>query len=113
MYMYSLEGRVRTCNYLQQRLEHYSVHACSSTIESPHVAHTYVSFCGLPLAECTCTIFFQFTLSSKDLNLTEFRLDFYRIVSSHEHYVTLNLPLGPILYPMGSGSTTSSPSGDP
>ena len=49
--------------------------------------------------------------SPKDLNLTEFRLDFYRIVCSHEHYVTLNLPLGTVLYPMGAGSQHSSPSG--
>ncbi len=53
----------------------------------------------------------QFTLSPKDLNLPEFRLDFYRIVCSHEHYVTLNLPLGVVLYPMGSSSQHSSPSG--
>ncbi len=30
---------------------------------------------------------------------------------SHEHYVTLNLPLGVALYPMGSSSQHSSPSG--
>lgn len=53
----------------------------------------------------------QFTLSVKDLNLTEFRLDFYRIICSHEHYVTLNLPLGSLLYPVGAGSEHSSPSG--
>lgn len=53
----------------------------------------------------------QFTLSPKDLNLPEFRLDFLRIVCSHEHYVTLNLPLGVVLYPMGAGSQHSSPSG--
>ena len=47
----------------------------------------------------------------KDFNLTEFRLDFYRIICSHEHYVTLNLPLGEMLYPMGAGSQQSSPSG--
>ncbi len=47
----------------------------------------------------------------KDLNLTEFRLDFYRIVCSHEHYVILNLPLGSLLYPVGAGSQHSSPSG--
>lgn len=47
----------------------------------------------------------------KDLNLTEFRLDFYRIICSHEHYITLNLPLGSMLYPSGAGSQHSSPSG--
>lgn len=47
----------------------------------------------------------------KDLNLPEFRLDLLRIVCSHEHYVTLNLPLGTMLYPMGAGSQHSSPSG--
>lgn len=47
----------------------------------------------------------------KDLNLTEFRLDFYRIICSHEHYITLNLPLGGMLYPLGGGSQQSSPSG--
>lgn len=47
----------------------------------------------------------------KDLNLTEFRLDFYRIICSHEHYITLNLPLGSMLYPLGAGSQHSSPSG--
>lgn len=30
---------------------------------------------------------------------------------SHEHYVTLNLPLGVVLYPMSAGSQHSSPSG--
>lgn len=53
----------------------------------------------------------QFALSPKDFNLTEFRLDFYRIVCSHEHYVTLNLPLGVVLYPMSASSQHSSPSG--
>lgn len=53
----------------------------------------------------------KFTLSIKDYNLTEFRIDFYRIVCSHEHYITLNMPLGAILYPMGAGSSHSSPSG--
>ena len=53
----------------------------------------------------------QFTLSVKDLNLPEYRLDFLRIVCSHEHYVILNLPLGTLLYPMGAGSQQSSPSG--
>lgn len=53
----------------------------------------------------------KFTLSVKDLNLTEFRLEFFRIVCSHEHYVTLNLPLGSMLYPAGAGSQHSSPSG--
>ena len=43
--------------------------------------------------------------------MTEFRLDFYRIICSHEHYVTLNLPLGSMLYPLGAGSQHSSPSG--
>lgn len=47
----------------------------------------------------------------KDLNLPEYRLDFLRIVCSHEHYVILNLPLGTLLYPMGAGSQQSSPSG--
>ncbi|CAI8007936.1 Dedicator of cytokinesis protein 7 [Geodia barretti] len=52
----------------------------------------------------------KFQLSIKDLNLTEFRLDFLRIVCSHEHLVTLNLPLGAALYPAGPGSQHSSPS---
>lgn len=56
-------------------------------------------------------LLWKFTLSVKDLNLTEFRLDFYRIICNHEHYVTLNLPLGSMLYPMGAGSQHSSPSG--
>lgn len=75
----------------------------------------WLMHCPLWIATLTYTfmvLLFQFTLSSKDLNLTEFRLDFYRIVNSHEHYVTLNLPLGAILYPMGSGSAHSSPSGE-
>ncbi|KAL5487361.1 hypothetical protein EMCRGX_G019952 [Ephydatia muelleri] len=50
----------------------------------------------------------KFSLATKDFNLTEFRLDFYRIICSHEHYISLNLPLGPILYPP---SPHSSPSG--
>ena len=54
--------------------------------------------------------FNQFALAPADFNLTEFKLDFYRIVCSHEHYVTLNLPLGAQLYPM-SGSQSLSPSG--
>ena len=54
----------------------------------------------------------QFQLSIKDLNLTEFRLDFLRIVCSHEHLVTLNLPLGAALYPAGPGSQHSSPSSE-
>ena len=55
-------------------------------------------------------LFDQFALAPADFNLTEFKLDFYRIVCSHEHYVTLNLPLGSQLYPM-TGSQSSSPSG--
>ena len=47
----------------------------------------------------------------KDLNLPEFRLDFLRIVCSHEHYVVLNLPLGTVLYSAATGSQHSSPSG--
>ena len=57
------------------------------------------------------SLFVQFALSVKDLNLPEFRLDLLRIVCSHEHYIILNLPLGTILYPTGSGSQHSSPSG--
>lgn len=53
----------------------------------------------------------KFALAPADLNLTEFKLDFYRIVCSHEHYVILNLPLGAQLYPMGTGSQSSSPTG--
>ena len=53
----------------------------------------------------------QFALAPADLNLTEFKLDFYRIVCSHEHYVILNLPMGPQLYPIGANSQTSSSSG--
>ena len=53
----------------------------------------------------------QFALSVKDLNLPEFRLDFLRIVCSHEHYVVLNLPLGTVLYVPPNGSQQSSPSG--
>ena len=73
---------------------------------------------------CTCTVVYlflspslslflslsQFALAPADFNLTEFKLDFYRIVCSHEHYVILNLPLGAQLYPMTS-SQSSSPSG--
>lgn len=62
------------------------------------------------LSYITC-LSLQFTLSVKDLNLPEYRLDFLRIVCSHEHYVILNLPLGTFLYPMGAGSQQSSPSG--
>ncbi len=50
-------------------------------------------------------------MAPSDLNLTEFILDFYRIVCSHEHYIILNLPLGSQLYPMGAGSQSSSPTG--
>ena len=46
-----------------------------------------------------------------DLNLTEFKLDFLRI-ASHEHYVTLNLPLGATIHHIGAGSQASSPSGE-
>ena len=58
------------------------------------------------------SIYLQFALSVKDLNLPEFKLDLLRIVCSHEHYVVLNLPLGTLLYTgVTSGSQHSSPSG--
>eukprot|EP00118_Oscarella_pearsei_P025448 m.308201 g.308201 ORF g.308201 m.308201 type:complete len:2149 (+) comp43549_c0_seq1:30-6476(+) len=41
----------------------------------------------------------QIASAVADLNLTEFRLELYRIVCSHEHYVPLNLPLPVGLYP--------------
>ena len=41
----------------------------------------------------------QFALSTNDYNLTEFKLDLFRIVCSHEHYITLNLPLLPLIDP--------------
>ena len=66
---------------------------------------------GCQLSYMSTCISLQFTLSVKDLNLPEYRLDFLRIVCSHEHYVILNLPLGTLLYPMGAGSQQSSPSG--
>ena len=67
----------------------------------------FISF-SLPLSPSLS--FSQFALAPADFNLTEFKLDFYRIVCSHEHYVILNLPLGAQLYPMTS-SQSSSPSG--
>lgn len=55
--------------------------------------------------------YLQFTLSVKDLNLTEFRVDLFRIICSHEHYIILNLPLGSVLYPLGADSPHSIPLG--
>ena len=60
---------------------------------------------------CWCIFPPQLALAPADLNLTEFKLDFYRIICSHEHYVILNLPLGAQLYPMSAGSQSSFPSG--
>jgi len=32
-------------------------------------------------------------LAPADYNLTEFKLDLFRIICNHEHYIALNLPL--------------------
>lgn len=72
------------------------------TIESFHLYHVYLQMSGKinALADATSL----FTL----------KLDFLRIVCSHEHFVTLNLPLGIPLTPSApsspSPSTTSSAS---
>ena len=39
----------------------------------------------------------QLAQSSANYKLTEFKLDLFRIVCSHEHYIALNLPLLPSL----------------
>ena len=48
----------------------------------------------------------QLALAPGDYNLTEFRLNLFRIVCSHEHYITLNLPLSPSLDPPSSTGST-------
>ena len=41
----------------------------------------------------------QLAPSSAKYNLTEFRLNLFRIICSHEHYIALNLPLLPLFDP--------------
>ena len=48
----------------------------------------------------------QLALAPADYNLTEFRLELFRIVCSHEHYIALNLPLLPSLDLSSSNSGT-------
>ena len=47
----------------------------------------------------------QLALAPADYNLTEFRLELFRIVCSHEHYIALNLPLLPSLDPPSPNGT--------
>ena len=72
------------------------------------VSPLYSLFSSSSLSISPSLLYTQFALAPADFNLTEFKLDFYRIICSHEHYVILNLPMGPQLYPMGANSQTSS-----
>ena len=81
----------------------------SASFSSPSSSFSSSSFSSFSFSSFSSSS--QFALAPADLNLTEFKLDFYRIVCSHEHYVILNLPLGAQLYPMGTGSQSSSPTG--
>jgi len=55
----------------------------------------------------------QLALAPADYNLTELKLDLFRIVCSHEHYIALNLPLFPPLDPSPSPNSDTFEDGIP
>lgn len=66
-----------------------------------------IMWCHLGSHDSTLQMFYsQLALAPADYNLTEFKLDLFRIVCSHEHYIALNLPLLPSLDPPSPTSST-------
>ena len=59
---------------------------------------------------CDCHMLaLQISLSQVDYNLTEYKIQFLRVICNHEHYVQLNLPLKPSLMPVIQDESPSPP----
>jgi hypothetical protein len=51
----------------------------------------------------------KISLSRADFNLTEYKIQFLRVICNHEHYVQLNLPLKPTPFPVLHEESPSPP----